>query len=737
MKHLALRTALGLLIAAAAAAQTINNPHIRIDNFGYRPLAKKIAILREPLVGFDAPNAYTPGAVIEVRDAATNAVRFSGPAVAWSGGATHVQSGDRVWWFDFSALQTPGTYYVIDPAQSVSSESFRIDRDVYDDVLVQALRMFYYQRCGMPKAVPFAEADWADGTCHHGAQQDLDCRSVSNTSASTSRDLSGGWHDAGDFNKYINFADEVIHMLLSAYERRPEGFGDQNGIPESQNGTPDILDEVKWELDWFLKMQNPDGGVLHKVSVTGFQAGSPASTDTAARRYAPATASATISACGAFAHAARVYKARPEPALVAYGQQLEQAAINAWNWLVANPAAISQSYSNTGFQNVAAEDSAYDKTMNRIRAAIHLFALTGQATYRGFVDANYATAHLIQWQYVLVYEHDYHEALLLYTTLPGATTAVATAIRNAYAGSASSGSHLGKWTTNVDAYRASLESQDYTWGSNSTKSRQGLLLATMNWYGLDPVNGRNYLAAAEDYVHYLHGQNPLGIAYLTNMGAHGAAGSANEMYHAWFGDGSPWDNAQTSSFGPPPGFLTGGVNIYFAPDPAYTGPVLAPPMNQPTQKCYRDWNAGWPEASWQITEPQMAYQGFYVALLAEFSSGEPAPLSLSVTGLTSPGTATVTLGGVTPGNAAAVLWSLDRGDFAASTPIWCVHLGVSIGTDPFAQIVNLGYPSPTGLLTSTHQVPPGLTGLVVHFQGTESGFCPDPVQSGVRRAAIP
>jgi len=60
----------------------------------------------------------------------------------------------------------------------------------------------------------------------------------------------------------------------------------------------------------------------------------------------------------------------------------------------------------------------------------------------------------------------------------------------------------------------------------------------------------------------------------------------------------------------------GGANKYFAPDGQYKGPALSPPMNQPVQKAYKDWNTSWPENSWQITEPAIYYQAAYLKLLA-------------------------------------------------------------------------------------------------------------------------
>ena len=80
------------------------------------------------------------------------------------------------------------------------------------------------------------------------------------------RDVSQGWYDAGDYGKYTPFAAGPIVDLLDAYGSFPFVFGDDTNIPESGNGRPDLLDEVKWELDWLLKMQDAEsGGFYHLV----------------------------------------------------------------------------------------------------------------------------------------------------------------------------------------------------------------------------------------------------------------------------------------------------------------------------------------------------------------------------------------------------------------------------------------------------------------------------------------
>jgi hypothetical protein len=605
--------------ALFAAAPGITLAHIHVDQFGYPPDAAKVAVIANPMNGYNNSESYIPGSTLQVHRTSDDVQVYSGPVTSWNGGSTHGQSGDQAWWFDFSALTTPGEYYIYDPDQDASSFTFEIAQDVYLPVLKQAVRSFFYQRCGHAKSVPYAHSDWADVACHLGPQQDLDCRLVSNTDPSTSQDLSGGWHDAGDFNKYVNYADGTLHYLLLAYEENPAIWGDDYDLPESGNGVPDILDEMKWELDWLLKMQQSDGSSLFKVSVTGYERDAPPSHDTAFRRYAPATASATISACGAFAHAAIVYQASSDAAMQAFGATLETAAIAAWDWLEANPDQIPSDYNSAGFSLTASEDSHDQQFANRVSAAAYLFVLTGDTEYRTFFDTHYQNVHLMQWTYAYPFEDEYQNALLYYSNAPGATASVVTAIENAY--SSSLQTHLGNVTNGTDAYRAYLSDGNYTWGSNKTKMGKGSMFANMNVYGLNAANSAAYRNAAAGYIHYIHGVNPNAIVYLSNMNGFAAEYSVDEFYHGWFWDGTDWDNVQTSLYGPAPGFMPGGPNPGYAPSSGY----ISPPQDQPIQKSWKVWNTGWPEDSWEVTENHIPMQASYIQLLSKFVELPPAP----------------------------------------------------------------------------------------------------------------
>lgn len=57
----------------------------------------------------------------------------------------------------------------------------------------------------------------------------------------------------------------TVNYLLLAYELYPEVFDDSVGIPESGNEIPDVLDEVRYEIDWLLKMQDAKSGAVYSA----------------------------------------------------------------------------------------------------------------------------------------------------------------------------------------------------------------------------------------------------------------------------------------------------------------------------------------------------------------------------------------------------------------------------------------------------------------------------------------
>jgi hypothetical protein len=592
------------------------SPFIVVDQFGYRAAAEKIAVLRTPVTGFDTGKSYTPAAKYAIVDAHSGVKAFEVAPQAWNGGATDRSSGDKAWSVDFSSVATVSDYFVLDETANVRSAVFHIGDDAYDDVLTQSTRMYYYQRDGIAKDAKYAGADWADGVAH---PQDAMCGLYSDGSGA--RDLHGGWFDAGDQNRYTNWAASDVIELLRAYVENPSVFGDATNIPESGNGVPDLLDEVKWEIDWLTRMQNSDGSVL---SIAGHQGASPPSSDTSPCKYGPVNTSGTLTTAAAFAFASKVYGSVPSVATAypGFATDLGTRAKNAWTWAVANP---SVTFYNSG--NVGSGEQEVDATgrlQKQVQAAVFLFELTGNATYQSFVDANYSG--------LLSSFDPFHmeqlDTALEYTKANGATASVTSAILAAFKSGVKGSGYLGTLTSNPDPYMAPL--QAYVWGSNLVKAEQGNMFTDVVSFSVDATENASAMRAAERYVHYVHGVNPLQIVYLSNMS--GAAKGVTRFFHTWFAHGSQWDAFGVSKYGPPPGYLVGGPNPGYKWDsccPSGCGSsannmmcgtaVLTPPSGQPDQKSYLDFNGSWPLDSWQVTEPDDAYQAQWVRLLSKFA----------------------------------------------------------------------------------------------------------------------
>ncbi|MGO9993187.1 MAG: glycoside hydrolase family 9 protein [Steroidobacteraceae bacterium] len=592
------------------------DPHILVDQFGYRPGDPKVAVIRNPDVGFDAAEKFTPGPRYEVRRTGDAGVVLAGAPAAWNNGAVEASSGDNGWWFDFSTVSAPGTYFIYDLEKKLRSPNFRIEQQVYKPVLKAAVRMYFYQRSSFAKRPPYAESCWKDDAAYSGRNQDVQAHDITDRNNKAKiKDLSGGWFDAGDTNKYVTNAVQPVHQLLTAYQNNPTAFTDDFNIPESGNGIPDIVDEVKWEIDWLRKMQYPDGSVALKVGALDYPRASPPSSDESPRFYVPSCTSATIAAAGMFAHAAYVYQSFSQ--LKAAASELTGRAIRAWKNY--QGAADKQTSCDSGEVKVAGADwTAPDQEAEAVVAAIYLFGLTGDAAYDEYIRSNYKRLKPYQDIGWSRYKVEQGEALLFYTTLKGANPSLKNAIIADKRADALAGNQIYGFNPEDDLYRDFLHDAQYHWGSNAPRANYGNSNVDVIRYGV-VASDSTYGARALEVLHYLHGVNPLAKVYLTNMSSYGAYSSVNELFHAWFWPGTRWADALQSSCGPAPGYVPGGpvADAIGAGVPA----AISPPSNQPAQKSYLDWNGNSrdPEKSWIINEPGIYYQSAYVELISNFA----------------------------------------------------------------------------------------------------------------------
>lgn len=208
------------------------------------------------------------------------------------------------------------------------------------------------------------------------------------------------------------------------------------------------------------------------------------------------------------------------------------------------------------------------------------------------------------------YKLELQDALILYAQNANADTTTVSTILNSFAQDASNNFNGYYGVSDTDLYRAFQPEWSYHWGSDSPKASYASVNKQVMNAELLSGQEEDFTAYIDEVIHYFHGVNPLGKVMLSNMYDVGAERSINEIYHTWFYDGTVYDNALTSAIGPAPGFVTGG------PNQSFTVTTLSPPAGQPEQKSYLDFNDGFPNNSWEISEPAIYYQSAYIRMLA-------------------------------------------------------------------------------------------------------------------------
>lgn len=174
-------------------------------------------------------------------------------------------SQEELWRGDFTPFHLLGLYRVKVGDRGFSFP-FSISRNVNQRLTVTASRWLYLQRSGIDVV------DEITGVKHREDHKSLALlRDAGGVHRHHRVDTSGGWWDAGDYGRYVPSAASTIMSLLYAYHFNPRLFADGSlHIPESGNGVPDLLDEMRWELNWLLKMQRSDGAVHHKTATRDY-----------------------------------------------------------------------------------------------------------------------------------------------------------------------------------------------------------------------------------------------------------------------------------------------------------------------------------------------------------------------------------------------------------------------------------------------------------------------------------
>ncbi|MFT7723505.1 MAG: glycoside hydrolase family 9 protein [Roseateles sp.] len=511
-RRVLLSLGLGLALAAAGAAA---EPGIAVNQVGYLPGAAKVAA-----VPAGAAQAFS---VVEAGSGRTVLRGRLGAAARWA------PAGQDVRLADFSALRAPGRYR-LRVAGVADSPAFDVAADAYAAVNAAALKAYYFNRAST--ALPPEHAGrWARAAGH------ADERVLVHASAAGPGRPEGsviaapkGWYDAGDYNKYIVNSGITVYTLLAAYEHFPAFFQAQHlDIPESGNALPDLLDEVLWNLEWMLAMQDPaDGGVYHKLTNKGFDGAVMPADATGERYVVQKSTAAALDFAAVMAQASRVFAAfeAQRPGLPA---RMRAAAERAWAWAQAHPQAIYRQP-----PDVHTGDYGDERLDDEFAwAGAELWVSTGDARYRP--DLARLAIGVPFWgdvkglAWITLAQHR--------DRLPPADAALASArVLSLSAGLSAA------WR--ASAYRVGMGAADYDWGSSSSVLNRALML--VQGHRLKPDAGT--LAAAQALFDHVLGRNPLGRSLVTGFGERPPLHPHHRPSEA--------DGVEA----PVPGFLAGGPN---------------------------------------------------------------------------------------------------------------------------------------------------------------------------------
>ncbi len=162
---------------------------------------------------------------------------------------------------DFSSVTTAGKYAL--RVEGERSYEFIIGEHVYDRLVDSLLLFFQVQRCGNTHPL-------LHGPCH---LHDITGLYGNGPAKRVTMNVTGGWHDAGDYVKFLNTTAYAAYTMLFAYEFDPSVFDRDAARVTASNSimglrketVPEVLVEAKIGLDWLLKLPVPGRGIITQV----------------------------------------------------------------------------------------------------------------------------------------------------------------------------------------------------------------------------------------------------------------------------------------------------------------------------------------------------------------------------------------------------------------------------------------------------------------------------------------
>ena len=469
-------------------------------------------------------------------------------------------SGEDTYVADFSDLKEEGRFAVV--VDGEKSTSFEISPNVYDKLMKDICKCFYYLRCGDALTKEFA-GEYYHEPCHMSKATVFgeDVPAV---------DVSGGWHDAGDYGRYSTAGAVAVAHLLYGVRFFDNLLNVDFNIPKvkGDNGNlPDILAEVKVELDFLMKMQREDGSVWHKVTTFNHADFIMPEEDKSELFLFAVSSLATADIAAVFALAYTIYKDYDK----AYADKLLEKSLLAYKWLEENPE--EKLFFNPEGSNTGQYDEAEDGS-NRFWAACALYEATSDGKY--YSDAMELKERVAEFDrtYTKKLYHGGVFACLGWAEVAGLgcfslilkreDNALTMHARNSIFEEAD---RLCK-VASENGFGLCMAAQDFIWGSNMELLKYMMVLTVANKMN----HKKEYADAITAGLDYVLGCNSMDVSYVT--------GNGEKAYKNPHLRPTAVDNIDE----PWPGLVSGGPNAGLHDDKAQTlrGKGL-PPM-----KCYLD-----------------------------------------------------------------------------------------------------------------------------------------------------
>ncbi len=527
-----------LVLTAVLCATSLQAAHL--NQIGYYQNAKKIAVTDTGSRSFSIQNAE--GEIVIQRDLSSKGV--------------YTASNDYVSIADFADITTPGSYKFI--LNNSAVDSFTVSDTCYASALKSVAKSYYYLRCGVDLPSDYA-GKWFR-SAGHKADSSLATHNLPNVGT---YDVRGGWYDAGDFGKYTVNAGITCGTLMGLHELFPDLLDDGTlNIPESGNGKNDLLDEVKYELDWLIRMQDSDGGVFFKVGPLVWYDMVMPSKDRTTRYIIGKSTTSTLDFAAVMAMAGRIYKDYDSQ----FAQNCLDRAEQAWQWALANPKTEYPIREDGTGPYEDGNDLTYADEF--FWALTELAISTEKAVYvdslkKIITDKNISGP--AWWQDVNSLSFF---SLAVNGSIPGQDSMH---VRNEIISKADEIAS----TTLQSPFMIPMTTAHYTWGSAANCGNLGVILAYAHFITGD----QKYLDALVLSADFLFGRNPLGRSFVTGLGTM----SPFYPHHRQSAD----DGVKE----PVPGLVVGGPNQFT--DGADEDLIFKIESGAPPAKCYVDVENSW------------------------------------------------------------------------------------------------------------------------------------------------